>query len=284
MTLLDYQLSFRGLVMGDGTDYVPSSLDGLQSTPGVRTGDTDRARRHGQFAGADYATGRSITASIQIDAVTSGIDEVLSAFSAAHVVADPGEYELRAKIPGLASGAEVLVRARCRRLSLPIDNRYASGAPLAEVQWWATDPRIYSAEATVLSASMAAVTGSGLVFPATFPLTFGGSTAGGFILPDNVGEFPAPWTAIIDGPIVNPRIENVTTGQTISFVGSLALGESLHLDSDLRSVLLGGTASRYSWLASGSQWFDLDPGPNTIRLAGTSGEGSMTLMFRSAWI
>ena len=285
MTLLDYQMSFRGLVMGDGTSYIPSSVTGLQDTPGVRIADADRARMHGQFAGSDYATGRAVDVSYQIDGVVDPVaGDVLAPFSAAHVVGE-AESELRARIPGLAGGIEVVVFARCRRLALPVDNRYGSGAPLAEVQYWATDPRIYAADETVVVIGMADVSGAGLVFPATFPLTFGGATSGGIGEADNIGEFPAPWTASIAGPIVNPRIENITTGQTISFVGSLDVGETLDLASLDRSVLLnGGPASRYSWLASGSQWFDLAAGPNALRLAGTSGSGVLTLSFRSAWI
>jgi hypothetical protein len=87
----------------------------------------------------------------------------------------------------------------------------------------------------------------------------------------------------INGPVVNPRIENVATGQVISFTGEVGASSALVISSLERTVLLDG-ASRYSWLTAGSQWFDLAPGPNTFRFAGTSGSGSATLDFRSTWI
>jgi hypothetical protein len=58
----------------------------------------------------------------------------------------------------------------------------------------------------------------------------------------------------------------------------------LVLDSASRTVLLGGTSSRYVWLTSLSRWFTLQPGANALRFDGASGAGSCAVSFRSAWI
>jgi phage-related protein len=101
-----------------------------------------------------------------------------------------------------------------------------------------------------------------------------------------VGEFAVPWTATLIGPVVNPRLENISTGETLYFEGELGVGDELTVDSLNRSIVLNGNASRYSWLAVGSQWFSLAPGETSIRYAGsTVGAGARyAIAFESAWI
>lgn len=283
MSLLSWQIEWAGLVMGDGTPYVIQSMTGLNDTPGVRSSDSARARAHGAWAGTDYSDVRSITATISVDGPHPN-SALWDALSRALVIGQPGETPLTVKVPGLAQGRELIMFARCRNLSLPTDQDYASGVGAAAVQWVATDPRIYAATESTLTVGIASSSASGFPFPLTFPISFGGAATGGLVTANNEGEFPAPWVATIHGPVVGPRIENVTTGETLTFNGSLAAGETLVVSSADASVLLNGVASRYPWLAFGSQWFDLAPGVNELRFAGTSGTGSLDLVFRSAWI
>jgi hypothetical protein len=279
---VDGQIIFNGFTVGATTAIGVRNLTGLHDTPGVRSSDQDRPRRHGQFAGTDYLTGRILQASLYVKAThpSSVWQELSEAFVVGMV-----ETPWQAQYPGVAGGRLVQINARCRKLALGIDYEYAAlGEGEALVEWAASDPRIYDAAETVLGTTMATPAGTGATFPWTFPLTFGGALSGGSVTATNEGEFPAPWAAVITGPVTDPRLENVTTGQTVGFTGSVAGGETLEIDSESRSVLLNGTASRYSWLTAGSQWFDLTPGANEIRLAGSSGSGTLTLTFRSSWI
>jgi hypothetical protein len=276
------QVTFGGLTIGRGTDYKFKKLN-LHDAPAVRTSKQDRARRHGQRRGDSFLSGRSITASIQI---RSGHPSpaVWTALSAAMVVGQP-ESEWVGQIPGIADSREVLIYAAVEKFLLPIDRPYmVAGLGNAEVEWWATDPHIYDADLTTLATSMASIGGTGRTYPRSYPLSYAGPVTGGLVTATNEGEVATTWQAVIAGPVDNPRVENVTTGQTVGFVGSLAAGQTLEIDSDSRDVLLDGTASRYSWLTGASRWFDIEPGDNEIRLAGTSGTGSMTFNFRSAWI
>lgn len=280
----DWTLTFGGLTIGGaGSPYQITQLSGFHDAPEVRSDDQTRARAHGLFAGTDYLGGRSIVADIEVVAKHPN-ESTWQAFSSALVVGAESETPLGLQIPGLAGGTSVRVGARVRKLSLPIERSYLNGHGRAIVEWFATDPRVYSETLTTATASQATVAGTGVTFPVTFPLTFGGSVSGGQLIATNVGEFGAPWSATITGPVDNPTVENITTGETLAFVGTLAAGETLVLDSLARSVLLNGTASRYSWLVIGSQWFTVEPGANTIRLAGSSGTGSISFSFRSAWI
>jgi hypothetical protein len=82
---------------------------------------------------------------------------------------------------------------------------------------------------------------------------------------------------------VNPSITHQEQGLTLLFNITLAAGDFLVVDSGARSVLLGGTASRYSTLAQ-PNWFDLSPlTSNTIRFNAASGAGTLTFSYRNAW-
>jgi hypothetical protein len=279
----DWQIIFNGLTIGGGgTRFGLIEIVGLHDTPPVRMSNRDRARAHGQYAGTTYLSGRPLVATCEVMAPHPN-NAVWDAFSSA-LVPGGAEMEWQAQIPGVAGGRLIQLLAQVTGLRMPQGRDYMFGKGVASVEWWATDPLIYDAEETSLATTMASLAGTGFTFPLTFPLSFGGPVSGGIITATNEGEYPAPWSATIAGPVTDPRIENVTTGQTIGFVGSLAAGEELVIDSKERSVLLDGVASRYSWLTSGSEWFALAPGDNQIRLAGAAGAGSLTLSFRSTWV
>jgi hypothetical protein len=277
----DWQITFNGLTLGEAP-YGLTNLTGFADSPEVRSSDQMRARAHGQWMSVDYLGGRNIGASVIVTSQHPS-SAAWQAFSQALVAGQATESTLSATMPGVAYGVPVQVGARVRKLSLPLNIDYALGVGRAEIEWHCSDPRIYAATASSVTASMATASGAGASFPLTFPLTFGGATTGGLLPATNDGEFEAPWTMTINGPVVNPRIENVATGQVISFTGEVGASSALVISSLERTVLLDG-ASRYSWLTAGSQWFDLAPGPNTFRFAGTSGSGSATLDFRSTWI
>lgn len=280
----DWTFTYNGLTIGgDGSAYQIMKLTGLHDSPEVRTSDQTRARAHGMFAGTDLLGGRSLMAEIEVVAPHPA-ETVWSDFSRALVPGQGNELPLVFQIPGVAGGAAIQIGARVRRLSLPVDRPYFFGHGSAAVEFWATDPRIYSQASTTYTVSQAVPSGTGLTFPITFPLSFGGAVSGGQFTATNAGEFEAPWTATISGPIENPTLENITTGQTISFVGTVDTGQTLVISSLDRSVLLNGSASRYSWLTVGSSWWQLAPGANTVRLAGTSGTGSVSFTYRSAWV
>jgi hypothetical protein len=280
-------LTYNGLTIGVGSDFRVVELEGLWETPDVRTSDVDRARAHGQWAGVDLLGGRAITATVQANADLG--DPAWGTLQQALRATGP-ELPLSVELSGYANGRALVANARVRRLAVPVDvERYQFGVPRVVVEWWATDPRLYDAQLTTASAQVSAPTGTGLVFDATFDLYFYDPNDGPPVVPSGVvsvsndGNFSAPWVAEIAGPVTDPRIENVTTGQTLRFRGTVNGGQVLRVDSQARSVTLDG-GSRYSWLLPRSRWFDVVPGVNQVRFAAVGGTGAGTLTFRSAWI
>lgn len=282
MSLLDYQVSFRGVTIGDFTDIDILRIDGLEGLPEVRSGDVARSGVHGLAPGRDLYGGRVIPIDAEIltgDAETLG--QTLDAAKAAFAVTAE-EHELTWKLPGQI---ERRVLARCRRRPVPIvAPNHQLGAQAFSVELTATDPLVYSASETVVSTGFPSGA-EGFEFDITFPLPFGSAGDGGTVQVDNDGTEDVPWQATITGPWVNPRIEHAASGLWLEFGISIASGETLVLDArdGYRTVMLNGSASRFSTIARGSTWFKLPPGSNEVRFAGSSGSGSAELRMRSGW-
>jgi len=111
--------------------------------------------------------------------------------------------------------------------------------------------------------------------------------AGGQQFVVNAGTTPAYPILELSGPITNPRVLNNATGQEFRMIYTLAAGETLIADLRRRTVLLGGTVSRYSAVEfPASKWWALKPGNNDIRLnAASAGAGAQVVVrWRDSWI
>lgn len=276
----DYEMEFAGLLMGGDTVYGIVQIDGLLDIPKVSTGDRERLRRHGLMPGDDWLQGRAVSVAVEIYDPT---DTAIAAFTEATA---PGgdEVMLAFQFPGVAGGEKAGIFCRPRRRKLVMDEEFYYGFPEAVVEWQATDPRIYSVVENNEVAGLPS--GSpGAAFNMTFDLGFGGVSETGNLTITNDGNFATPWRAVIDGPVTNPSIENVDTGETISVTLVVGSGDELVIDSETRTIMLNGTASRYSSLDAGSNWWDMAPGNNTIKFrAATFTASTLTLTWRDAWI
>lgn len=289
-TLDDWQVSYGGLTIGAGTPYrlVPP-LDGLQDYPDVRTGDQPRLRRHGLIAGADFLGGRSVTWQVRVtDRDPAAFAAAWSTLRAAWTPGASVEAPLSFQVPGVAGGGTRRIVGRPRRLSMSVDQYHRLGTAAAVIQFECSDPRIYDDAEQALSTGLAASV-PGLSWPLSWDLSWGGLSTSNTVTVTNAGTFDTPWSARIDGPVTNPSIENVDTGQILAFAadGGLTLGdgEFLIVDADTRTALLNGTASRYNTLASPVSWWDLPPGDTALRFGGsTTGSPTLTVTWRSAWI
>jgi hypothetical protein len=280
----DWEMEVNGLLLGGESPYSIARIDGILDQPETRSADRLRLRRHGMIPGDDFLGGRTVTVTLEV----YGEDDAAFADNVHDLglALAPGEDEapLVFQLPGVAGGGLRRLYCRPRRRSLPVGLEFFYRMPLAVVEFFATDPRLYdNTESEGLSSLPSA--GGGLNFDAAFPIVFGALSTGGTINATNAGTFPTSPTFRIDGPVTNPRIENVTTGQTLSFTGSLAEGEFLLIDTEARTVLLGGTASRYSWIDADAEWWDLPPGTSEVTFrASTTTEASLTMTWRSAWV
>lgn len=277
----DWEWSYAGVSFGAATGVDVVEVEGWLNLPDVRVGDAPRARRHGMYPGRDLAGGRTVRFRLAATAETAEALEQLVADLEAVTVFQEVELPLVGQLPG--RGARQLW-CRPRRRDHPIRWSSVLGADVLDLEFFGSDPRIWAAEVSSVSTGLSIAVG-GLSFPASAPFVFGSGGAGSVMSCPNAGTFPAGWVATFTGPLVAPGLEHVESGRTVSLSGaSLGAGEQLVVDSESRTVLLEGTASRYSWLDPLSRWFDLGPGANSVRLVGASGDGWVSMSWRSAWL
>ena len=280
----DWQVEYRSLLTGGDTAYSLVQVEGLVDMPPVRPADLVLSRRHGAHPGDDFVDVRSIVLTYEIYAADN--TAFAAAVEALQTAYRPGgdEQALVFQIPGVADGAKALVWCRPRRRQLPVNLEWFHRLPIATIEMVATDPLVYANTESEASTTLPSAAG-GLVFPIVFPRTYGASATGGSITCVNDGSFDTDPTFRIDGPATNPRIENLTAGKTIAVNITLASGEFLLIDVKSRTVLLGGTTSRFSFLDTSSRWFSLAPGSNSITFrASTSTAATLTARWRSAWL
>ena len=286
--MIDGTMTFNGLTLGSGTIYGITKVQGLLDMPEIRSADRQRLRRHGLLAGDDFAGQRDIEVSITLDGNTLDNTGFSAAMDALLAATRPGlaELPLTYQMPGVHGGGQRRVNARPRGRHIASTEAERMNAKVLEVVilFTATDPRAYD-DALQTGTSTLPTAGGGLTFSVTPNLVFGAVSTGGSIFALNAGTFPTSPTFRIDGPVTNPRIENLTSGLTLSLTITLATGEFLLIDSEARTILLGGTASRYSSLAVGSSWFSLDPGTSEVRFRATTPTAAqLTMTWRSAWL
>ena len=282
MPLADWQLTYNGLTLGAGTAYGISDLRGLDDLPELRTSDTPRPQDHGEYPGIDYAAGRTVDVALTVTAATdAAFRAAIQALEDATILRT-AETALSFQNPGMASPRRV--NARPRRRSIPNDWDHVFRIGRVALQFHATDPRVYDDNQSS-SSTAAATSGGGRTYNRVYNLTYAAGGAGGSITATNNGNFPTRPTARIDGPVTDPRIENVTAGKFLQFSGlTLAAGDWLDIDFANRTVLLNGTASRYGFLTSTSSFWELAPGANEIKFTSGSATGTLTLTWRSAWL
>lgn len=146
----------------------------------------------------------------------------------------------------------------------------------------APDPRRYAA--ALKSASVqAAVTLNGITPPLTPPITMPANGMPAVIVASNGGNFETRPVVQVNGPIQNPSLTLVDSGQVVSFTGLvLATGQQLIVDFDQRQATLNGALQPADISCA---WWVLAPGLSTIRLGGIASSGSgMTVQWRDAYI
>lgn len=296
-----FQVSYNGLTLGPGgTTGFPSitRLTGLNDMPPVRSADETKSGDHGVFAGIDYLHGRTVGLQVLLAGTSqANYDGLCDQFEGAFAV-QPAELQLAYTL-GDTTQVRV-VNARPRKLLIPREKLRWGMTGLAAVDLFATDPRKYAQTTTTLTTGLASVSG-GMTFNATFPLSFGATGGGGTVNATNAGNFQTPLTFTISGPVTNPIIDNLTTGQSLLFVITLASTDTLVISgagTSACSILLNQTASRRNTLQAGSApltQFGLPggaPGPGTAgvtqqfryRNNGAFTASTCQIAYQSAWI
>lgn len=279
--MIDATATLRDLTIGSGTVYeLKSWPEELLSTPTIREDDESRPRANGVIAADDFYGSLPFAFNVQVNAGSLAASELALADLRAAFARSATDLTLDARVKG--SPAEYFLRGRPRGVVVKMDRQRAlPGLIDARCLFTATDPIKYGAAESVNIGL--ATPGTGLVYPVTYPVVYGGSPGFGIGSAPNEGSEAVDWTATLTGPLVNPRLELVETGEFIKLAATIAAGQFVELDSAARAILLLGTAPRPGWRAPASEWWQLAPGPNSVRFSADTGTGSAQINWRPGW-
>jgi hypothetical protein len=283
VSLSPFQYAYNGLTFGAGTDVQVSGIPvGLRDLPPVRTGDVPKSRQHGVIAGKNYFADRVIQYKVEVFAPRSHtFEQTVASVSAAFPnVTDPA-FLLPLSFNLSAEWSEARqVWCRPTKTNVPIDPTYGVQHMVGMLELRAPDPLIYSLTRHSVSAGLPSPT-AGLHFPVTFPATFGAST-GGSMVAVNAGTENTYPVVTITGPCTTPSVSLASTGQFLTVSLTLGASDTLVIDMGARTITLNGTASRANQIVTGSSWWGLPPGSNTIGVS-SQDSASVAALFTCAW-
>jgi hypothetical protein len=144
------------------------------------------------------------------------------------------------------------------------------------------DPLLYGPETFASTTLASSAGGTGLTYPLTYLLDYGvppGVTPGAITL-SNAGT-AAYWPRLrIDGPVPNPSVSMVETGDSLRYNGTLAAGQWLDIDTANRRVLLNGQVSVRHLVSVTGRWLGVPVGGGSLTWTADAADPAATL---SAW-
>lgn len=291
MLSVDWAVEFNGINSEDynndgvyGWLFYQNNVFGL---PTPRFQSFSRTSSHGSFPSNNfYYSNRTVTFSGEVWAFSdSDLAAVNNAFMTMTTQTQTG-YQFKIRLPGY--GVLVLDDARIVNRSWQANQQNFITSNKAEIAFQVSspDPRWYSETETEATSTLSTA-GSGLSFPLTYPLSYGGGASGGVVLTNN-GTFNTEPTAVVTGPLTTFGLENVTTGEHLQFNNGPSAGQNLYISFHNRTVRLDDPdtgANRYSWIQDSSQWWDCPPGDSSVRLTGSSaGSPQCVFSIRDAYV
>lgn len=281
-----YSFSFNDQVFGgSGSPYQILSVDGLEGLPGIRNQDDNRGYADGMFSGRDFLAGRTI--SIIFNTFGTGNNSAQENFNTIQQALLPqqqGTTPLYFKLPAQVT-QDQFINARVRALHTTIDPNYTYGYITSQVTFFCPDPSYYNDN--LQTATLAYLPPTGRTYNRVYNLVYDPSTAVITTTVNNVGWGITYPNISLVGPITDPILGNLTTGNSLAFNVTLSSTDVLNIDLYNKLVTLNGAPAR-NLLAYGT-WFDAPPGNSTFTLTGDFGstvidQTAATITWYSAYI
>lgn len=245
--------------------WIITDLDGWWGLPDVEVPDDPRP-----FAqdGSYYTTGRYTARTISmkgyilpLDGVSSKAVTSRNAFNRALNLVR-ARTQLKVREQGLDKVALVQISSRpLVRIS------QASGLLEFDIALKATDPLKYADASKYYNVGLEVST-PGRTYDRVFDFSYGGAPTTNVIEVVNDGSYASYPEFTITGPVLNPTIEHVNTGQELEFKTQITIGEPMTVRPLTKQVLVQGE-NRRNTLTPSSKWFPMYPGTNLIRFTGT---------------
>jgi phage-related protein len=279
-----YSFAFNNQVFGGaGSPYQILSVDGLESLPGIRNQDDNRGYHDGMFTGRDFLSGRTI--SIIFNTFADALGSAQTNYNTIQSTLLPqtsGTTPLYFKFPNSPT-SEQFVNARVRALRTSVDPNYTYGYITSQVDFFCPDPNYY--DNNLQTAVMTFSPIAGRTYNKTFNYNYGGGSSTITTTISNIGWGTTYPTITITGPITNPIVGDLTSGNSLNFTGTYSALDTLVIDLYNQLITLNGSPAR-NLLISGT-WFDAPPGNSLYYFTGTgtlAGTTQATVSWYSAYI
>ena len=277
-----YSFSFAGITFGGaGSPYQILSVEGLEGLPAIRNQDDNRGYADGMFSGRDFLGGRTI--SITFQTFGSGGNSAQTNFNAIQAKLLPQTSGTTPLYFILPPSGEQFANARVRVLRTSVDPDYTYGMITSQVEFFCPDPNYY--DSTQQTASMVVSEPPGRVYNRTYNLVYGSGSYATTTNIVNSGWATTYPTITLTGPITNPTLGNVTTGEYLLLSGTFANTDTLVIDLYNKLITLNGVSARN--LLSTGTWFGAPPGTSQYYLTGsftTVGLTAATVVWYNAYI
>lgn len=260
----DWQVEWRGVLWGDTATWAITALEGWHGWT-MRGSNAERPGRHGSFPGLKRVNERTIE--VELTAMADDWSLLRGLRAACAYAEDPVEEEL---VVWAGDDDPQYVMARLERLAIPTDHEWSIGHHRATLQFVASDPKRYSVEEHQSALiGLPAAGPTGLVFPLTFPLSFGAGGSSNLVTVTNAGDVATWSTLLVFGPVDGATITDQASGRKLQFAPTfeIALGQTMTIDTDARSVTVDGVGRSGDLVTR--EWFPLAPGDNTLVFTGS---------------
>jgi len=279
-----YSFSFNGYTFGGAeSPHQIQNIIGLESLPGIRSQDDNRGYADGMFSGRDFLAGRTI--SIVFNTFESPGVSAQTNYNTIQSYLLPqqsGTTPLYFKFPNSPTSEQV-VFARVRSMTTNIDPNYTYGYITSQVDFFCPDPNYYNNN--LQTAIMAVLPAVGRTYDRVYDLVYGGATGNITTTVNNIGWATTYPNISLVGPVTNPLLGNLTTGESIQIIGGFNLLDTINIDLYNKLITLNGNPARN--LFTSGNWFSAPPGNNTFYFNGTftvANQTAATVTWRSAYI
>ncbi len=258
-----YMFEYKNIVIGATTDYDLNEVTGLLGFL-ARSSTIDRFGRNGASSGRHYANMKSpvLTGRVRVVSDTDFQTKRQALASNFALITNPDDaVELVTVLPGPGL-LKVQTLVRPVGFEMPLNRQHALKYAPYMIKLEMPDALLYSLTST------------------TTVFTVPSDTE---VLTNN-GNAPASWIGTLVGPATSPIITHIGTSQTLSFSELTLTGsDTLVYDSSKSTVEVNGAGISHT-LASGSSWFDLDPGAQSISFSATdAATASFSITTRDAY-
>lgn len=257
-----YQYMLNGLVIGSGTDFVTTKVEGLLGKSDVKTTDVDRQDAWGEFPGRDMYKGRRIIFTIDITDNYDTAQHNLDALEAAWAIPDTTTPALPTQMifyrPWTIAGTR-FYWVRPGRMAVVSDFDIAMGHATAVAEVKANDPRSYSTTQY------------------TDTLTIANGQASASATSTNRGDTASAPILTFAGPCINPQVANFNNASKIFKMTIVLLpSDTLVVDFRLRTILKNGIDVG-NFMSLDSEWWKLQPGQNQLVYSRSDSSAPSTL-------